>query len=121
VQQLDDDVITTLYNLQSILTGNLDNKSILTAISRVGCCKRGWGCVTADTSHGYGAPVSLQSETRSVSHAHAKKIIFFCFISLFFDSNFSLQTKAKSINPIFALFRVKNFFVSLLDASDFFV
>jgi hypothetical protein len=51
---------------------------------------------------------SLQSETRSVSHAHVKMFFF----SLHFASNFSLPTKAKLIERIFALFRFQNFFAS---------
>jgi hypothetical protein len=60
---------------------------------------------------------SLQSETRSVLHGHVKNKIFL----LLFTSNFSLLTKAKLIEHIFALFRFQNFFVSLHFTSDLFV
>jgi hypothetical protein len=59
---------------------------------------------------------SLQSETErnEIRFARSReKRIFFRFFSLHFASNFSLPTKAKLIERIFALFRFQTFFVSL--------
>ncbi len=59
---------------------------------------------------------SLRSETKQneirfacFSFAHAKNIYFFRFILLFFASNFSLPTKAKSIYVFSLCFTSKNF------------
>jgi hypothetical protein len=53
-----------------------------------------------------------------VLQAQAKKTTK---VSLLFDSKFSLPTKAKFIERIFALFGFQQFFVSLCFTSDFFV
>jgi hypothetical protein len=78
----------------------------------------GLGCACLKKNH-YFASKRNDIRFACVLHAHAKTNYFFRFLLLLFASNFSLPTKAKLIQRIFALFRFRKFFFSLRFASDF--